>query len=89
MSILGIIIFIVIGFVAGLIARAIVPGRQKLGLGMTAVLGIAGSLMGGLFVSLLGRGDGFEPLGFLGSVVGAVILLWGYVAVTRRRTVAP
>ena len=88
MSILGIILFIVIGLVAGLIARAIVPGRQKMGFGMTAVLGMAGSLIGGLFVSLIDRGDGFGPVGIIGSIVGAVVLLGAYLAVTGRRTVA-
>lgn len=87
MSILGILLFILIGFVAGLIARAIVPGRQHLSLIMTTLLGIAGALIGGLFVSLIGRGSAFEPVGLLGSVIGAVVLLWGYVAVSGRRTV--
>jgi uncharacterized membrane protein YeaQ/YmgE (transglycosylase-associated protein family) len=89
MTILGIIVFILVGLVAGLLARAIVPGRQRMSLVMTALLGIAGSLLGGLFVSLLGRGDGFGPAGIIGSIVGAVLLLWTYVAVSRRRTVAP
>jgi len=81
------ILFIIFGFIIGLLARAIVPGRQNLGIIWTLLLGVAGSLLGG-FVSNLFAGQSVLQLstaGFIGSLVGAVILLWGYVAVTRRR----
>ena len=84
MSVLGFILFLIVGFVAGLIARAIVPGKQRIGLLMTTLLGIAGSLVGGLFVALLSRDTGFSPVGLLGSILGAIVLLWGYVAMSRR-----
>ncbi len=88
---MGIIAWIVFGFFVGLIARAIVPGRQALGFVMTTVLGIAGSLVGGLVVSALAGGNaaGFTPAGFIGSILGAVVLLFigGMVAAPRRRTV--
>lgn len=88
---MGIIAWIVFGFVVGLIARAIVPGRQGLGFVLTTVLGIAGSLIGGLVVSALSGGTtaGFTPAGFIGSILGAIILLFigSMVASPRRRTV--
>ena len=86
---MGILAFIVIGFLAGLIARALVPGRQAMGLAATALLGMAGSLLGGLIGSLFSRGPAFSlrPAGLLMSVVGAVVvlLLWSYSS--RRRSV--
>jgi uncharacterized membrane protein YeaQ/YmgE (transglycosylase-associated protein family) len=87
----GIIAWIIFGFIVGLIARAIVPGRQALGFIMTTVLGVAGSVVGGLVVSALAGGNvsGFTPAGLIGSIIGAVILLFigGMVAAPRRRTV--
>ena len=81
---LSIIGTIVIGFVVGLIARAIKPGDDKLGLFMTAVLGIAGSFVasyGGAALGLYKQGD---VAGFIASVVGAVILLFVYGMVTKK-----
>jgi uncharacterized membrane protein YeaQ/YmgE (transglycosylase-associated protein family) len=74
---MGIIAWIVFGFVIGLIARALVPGRQSMGFVMTTVLGVAGSLLGGLVASALAGSDvgGFHGAGFIGSLVGAIVLL--------------
>jgi uncharacterized membrane protein YeaQ/YmgE (transglycosylase-associated protein family) len=74
---MGIVAWIVFGFVIGLIARAVVPGRQKMGLVMTTVLGVAGSLIGGIVASALGGGEvgALHGAGFLGSLAGAVVLL--------------
>jgi uncharacterized membrane protein YeaQ/YmgE (transglycosylase-associated protein family) len=74
---MGIIAWIVFGFIIGLIARAVVPGKQSMGLVLTTVLGIAGSLIGGLVASAIGGGDatGFHGAGFIGSLIGAVLLL--------------
>jgi len=74
---MGILTWIVFGFVVGLIARAVVPGKQGMGLVMTTVLGIAGSLIGGLIASALTGGDatGFHASGFIGSLIGAIALL--------------
>ncbi len=87
---MGIIAWIVFGFVVGLIARAIVPGKQGLGFVMTTVLGVAGSLIGGLVASALfgGRTTGFSTAGFIGSLLGAIVLLliFGAVMSPRRRT---
>lgn len=84
---MGIIGWIVFGFIIGLLARALVPGRQKLGLIMTTLLGVAGSIAGGLVASALGAGDvnRLHGAGFLGSLIGAVALLLVAMAVTRRR----
>ena len=89
---MGIIAWIVFGFIVGLIARAIVPGRQGMGLVMTTLLGVAGSIVGGLVASALGGGSpgAFQTSGFVGSLVGAIVLLVVAGMVTappRRRTV--
>ncbi len=73
---MSVIIWIVIGFVAGLIARALVPGKQAMGIVATTILGIAGSLIGGLVGHMLGGGGtGFTPSGIIGSILGAIVLL--------------
>jgi len=75
---MGIVAWIVFGFVVGLIARALVPGRQSMGFVMTTLLGIAGSLIGGLIASALwGHGSPAQlaPTGFIGSLLGAILLL--------------
>ena len=66
----------IIGFVVGLIARAILPGTQSLGLILTAVLGIAGSLLAGFAGQALGWYAQGQPAGFILSVVGAIVLLF-------------
>ncbi|HVH47645.1 MAG TPA: GlsB/YeaQ/YmgE family stress response membrane protein [Labilithrix sp.] len=85
---ISIITFILLGLVAGLIARAIMPGRQSMGLVPTALIGMVGSFIGGLFASLLTR----EPLmrlhssGIIGSVIGALVVLFVVAYVGKRRT---
>jgi uncharacterized membrane protein YeaQ/YmgE (transglycosylase-associated protein family) len=69
--------FIVFGLVVGIIARLLVPGRQALGFGMTILLGVIGSVVGGVVANALGTGDVFE-LNFIGAVVAiaaAVVLI--------------
>ena len=82
---LHIIWSIVVGFIVGLIARAVVPGAQHMGFLATSVLGIVGSLVGGLLGRLISKpreGATFHPAGFFLSIVGAIVLLliWGAVA---------
>ena len=74
---MGLCGWIVFGFFAGLVARAIMPGKQGLGLIATSLLGIAGSFVGGFLASLLRGGNWrvVEPSGFVGAVVGAFVLL--------------
>lgn len=69
--------FLIFGFVVGLIARAIFPGTQRLGLLMTTVLGVAGSLIGGILGNVLfgGRWDHPMTAGWIGSILGAILLL--------------
>ncbi|MBN1207185.1 MAG: GlsB/YeaQ/YmgE family stress response membrane protein [Myxococcaceae bacterium] len=85
---MGIIAFIVIGLIAGLIARAILPGRQSMGLLATTLLGMVGSIVGGLIGSLFQR-DGrlfdLHASGILMSVLGAIVVLLLVGAVGRRR----
>lgn len=73
----GLCAWIVFGLVAGIIARAIMPGKQRLGLIATTLLGVAGSFVGGFLGSLLsGRGwTVTRPSGWIGSIVGALLLL--------------
>lgn len=69
--------FIVAGLVIGALARLIKPGRQNLSVIMTLVLGLVGSVIGGLIANLLGTGDIMElnVLGFIVAVIAAVILI--------------
>ena len=74
---MGIIMFVVFGLIVGLIARAIMPGSQRMGLLMTAVLGVGGSFIGGFISSLFTehRVTDLHTVGVIGSVIGAMILL--------------
>jgi len=69
--------FLVFGLVVGALARLIKPGRQRLSVGMTLLLGVAGSLIGGLVASLLGTGDIFELniIGAIVAIIAAVLLI--------------
>lgn len=84
--------WIICGLIIGLIARAIVPGRQSIGMLMTIILGIAGAFIGGLIASAI-WGAPSDPMeadasrmwpGWLMSIAGATILLWGFVALRGR-----
>jgi uncharacterized membrane protein YeaQ/YmgE (transglycosylase-associated protein family) len=83
--------FIVVGFLAGLIARALMPGKQSMGLGLTTLLGIVGSFVGGFISSLFSREPVslFRPSGIIGSVIGALVVLAIYLAVSHRKTHVP
>ena len=86
---LTIIGLIFIGAIAGFLARAIVPGKDSMGIVPTIVLGIVGSFIGGLLASLLfgsNNGESFlRPSGLIGSIIGAIIALVVYNAVTGRK----
>jgi uncharacterized membrane protein YeaQ/YmgE (transglycosylase-associated protein family) len=86
--VIGFIIYLlVIGAIAGFIARAVVPGKDPMGIGATIVLGIIGSFVGGFIGYLLNhdKGDGaFQASGIIGSIVGAIIALLVYRAANRR-----
>jgi uncharacterized membrane protein YeaQ/YmgE (transglycosylase-associated protein family) len=75
---------ILIGFVAGLIAKAVTPGGGPSGFWLTAILGIAGALIATFLGQVLGfYGEGHSA-GFIASVLGAVVLLFGYHMVTKK-----
>lgn len=74
---------VLIGFVAGLVARAITPGKSVTGFIMTAVLGVAGSVLASFIGQSLGWYSGGQVAGFIASVIGAIILLVIYHLVTR------
>ncbi len=73
-----------VGLVVGFIARAIKPGDDKLGLIMTAVLGVAGSFLASYGGSALGLYKQGEAAGWIASIVGAIILLFIYSMVTKK-----
>jgi len=81
MGILGIIGTIIVGFIVGLLARFFYPGAIDLGFWMTTLLGIGGSLVGGIIGGLIWKSpDGsFHPAGWILSILGAIVLLWGYL----------
>ena len=79
---LHILWYIIVGFVVGLIARGIMPGVQHLGFIMTTLLGIGGSIVGGLIGRLFSKpepGTPFHPAGLIMSIIGAIILLFIWV----------
>jgi uncharacterized membrane protein YeaQ/YmgE (transglycosylase-associated protein family) len=75
---------IVVGFIVGLIARAVKPGDDKLGLIMTTLLGIAGAFVARYTGQAMGWYQANEPAGWIASVVGAVVLLFIYGLVKGR-----
>lgn len=83
MAILGTIL---IGFFAGLIARAIKPGNDAMGWIMTILLGIGGSLLATYGGQALGLYQPGQAAGFIGAVVGAIVLLliWGLISKKKR-----
>jgi uncharacterized membrane protein YeaQ/YmgE (transglycosylase-associated protein family) len=81
---MGIIGTLLIGLVVGFIARAVMPGEQKLGWIMTAVLGVAGSLVATYAGQALGLYQAGGAAGWIASVVGAVILLIIYGMVQKK-----
>ena len=76
---LHIIWSIIVGFIVGWIAKKILPGAEHLGFILTSLLGIGGSIVGGLIARLFSKpapGSTFHPAGFIMSIIGAIILLY-------------
>jgi uncharacterized membrane protein YeaQ/YmgE (transglycosylase-associated protein family) len=82
---MSILAWIVVGLIVGALAKLLMPGDDPGGILVTIALGIAGSLLGGA----IGRGAGLyqpgEPAGWLMSIFGAVVLLFGYRMLAARR----
>lgn len=78
--------FIIVGLIAGYVARAVVPGPDPLGVIGTLILGVVGSFVGGfLFNLLFGGGEGLlATTGLIGSIIGAIIALLIYRAINNR-----
>jgi uncharacterized membrane protein YeaQ/YmgE (transglycosylase-associated protein family) len=78
---------IIIGLLAGIVAKALMPGKDPGGFIITALIGIIGAVI----FTFLGRALGFyeegESAGFIGAVIGAILLLWIYRLFTKRRGV--
>ena len=73
----NIIGLLIVGLIIGALARLLLPGRQKIGLALTLVLGVVGALIGGVIASAIGTGDVFElnVIGFVAAVGSSVALL--------------
>lgn len=84
---MGFIWTLIVGFVVGLLARAIKPGADSMGWIMTIILGIVGALVGGFIGSALGLGKNGGFMGLVLSVIGAVIVLFVYEFITGKRRI--
>jgi len=88
MEILGsIVVWAVFGLIVGALARALYPGRQPFGLMGTMALGIIGSLVGGFIAWAVAGGPGrgpFDGAGWIMSLVGALIVVWGVLALNNQ-----
>jgi uncharacterized membrane protein YeaQ/YmgE (transglycosylase-associated protein family) len=83
---MGIIGWLIVGLIAGAVARAVWSGPDDLTLGQTLLVGLAGSLVGGFLLNLIGPGSIFRlrTAGIIGSIVGAIIVLGVYRGSRRR-----
>ena len=86
---MSIIAWIVLGLLAGMVAKAIMPGGERVGIILTTVLGVVGALLGGFLAKALGLGDPidefFDLSTWIAAVVGALIILWLWSAISSRR----
>ena len=86
---MGIIGWILLGFLAGVIAKAIMPGGERVGFILTTLLGIGGALLGGFLASVLGFGDPidefFDISTWVAAVIGALVILFAWNAISNRR----
>ena len=75
---MGFIWTIIVGFVIGVIAKFVHPGRDQMGIVVTTLLGIAGAFVAGFLGRAIGWYQPDQPAGFIASILGAVLLLWIY-----------
>ncbi|MGJ9411897.1 GlsB/YeaQ/YmgE family stress response membrane protein [Aeromicrobium sp. CF4.19] len=85
---MGIITLLIVGLIAGALARLLVPGKDPMGIIGTLVLGVIGSFVGGVIGSLFSGGSvlDFNTSGLILSIIGAIVALLIYRAVAGRRT---
>jgi len=76
---------IIIGFVAGLIAKLVTPGTGPMGFWLTAILGIAGAIVATFIGQAVGWYQEGQPAGFIASVIGAIVLLVIYHLIARKK----
>lgn len=86
---MGFIWWLIIGLIAGALARLVMPGRDPMGIIATILLGIVGSILGGLVSMAIWRNsaNGFQPAGLLLSILGAIIVLWIWRMIKSRNAV--
>jgi uncharacterized membrane protein YeaQ/YmgE (transglycosylase-associated protein family) len=86
---MNIVYMIIFGFIIGVIARFLMPGPQPMGIILTTLLGVAGSFLGGYLGYLLHGGEegitSPSPAGWIGSIIGAAILLFAYGLLTKKK----
>lgn len=82
---MSIIIAIIVGFIVGLIARAIMPGNQSMGFIFTTLLGVAGSIVGTYLGQALGLYTAGDEASWIGSIIGAIVLLFLVGLVSKKR----
>jgi uncharacterized membrane protein YeaQ/YmgE (transglycosylase-associated protein family) len=75
----GLLMTIIIGFIVGVIAKLIMPGKENMGFIVTTLLGIAGSIVATYTGQAIGWYEAGEGAGWIGSIVGAFLLLWIYL----------
>ena len=87
---MGIIGWILLGFLAGVIAKSLMPGPERAGFILTTLLGIGGALLGGFLAAVLGLGDPidefFDLSTWVAAVVGALVILFAWNVLSGRRT---
>jgi uncharacterized membrane protein YeaQ/YmgE (transglycosylase-associated protein family) len=85
----SIIAWVILGLLAGMIAKAIMPGGERVGLILTTLLGIAGAIIGGFLATAVGFGDPidefFDISTWIAAVVGALLILWLWGMISSRR----
>lgn len=83
---MSIILTIIIGFFVGLIARAIMPGKDSIGFILTTLLGIGGAMIGKYLGQAMGLYRDEDPAGFFMSLLGAILILFVYNQFLRNKT---
>jgi uncharacterized membrane protein YeaQ/YmgE (transglycosylase-associated protein family) len=78
---------LLVGLIVGAIAKLLMPGKDPGGIIVTMVLGVLGSILGGFLLGLIMPGRGMNAAGWIGSVLGAMLLLWIYRMLVAKRGV--